>query len=134
DFEHAKTATRAAFTRFMQDMSVAVRATGRVFSVTIPGKRADLPSWAGYDYAALGAAADRIKVMCYGYSGTWSSAGPICPTTWIERVMDYAVTVIPAEKIAIGIPFYGYDWPANGGTIRSVTWASAQPLLRRASA
>lgn len=135
DFEHAKSTTRDAFSAFMEDMSAAVRARGKVFSVTMPGKRADTPSWAGYDYARVGAIADRVKLMCYGYSGPWSSQpGPICPTTWIERVMDYAVTTIPASKISIGIPFYGYDWPANGGTVRSVTWATAQPLLAKSTA
>lgn len=134
DFEHAKTATRAAFTAFMRDLSAAVRARGKVFSLTIPGKRADLPSWAGYDYAALGAVSDRVKLMCYGYSGSWSTTpGPICPTTWITRVMDYAVTVIPASKLQIGIPFYGYDWPANGARATSVTWASAQAKLARST-
>lgn len=134
DFEHAKTATRDAYSRFMEDMSAAVRARGKVFSVTMPGKRADTPSWAGYDYARVGAVADRVKLMCYGFSGPWSSQpGPICPTTWIERVMNYAVTTMPASKLQIGIPFYGYDWPANGGTVRSVTWATAQSRLARST-
>ncbi len=135
DFEHAKTATRDAFSAFMEDMSAAVRARGKVFSVTMPGKRADTPSWAGYDYVRVAAVADRVKLMCYGYSGPWSTQpGPICPTTWIERVMNYAVTTMPASKIQIGIPFYGYDWPANGGTVRSVTWATAQAKLARSAA
>lgn len=135
DFEHAKTATRDAFSRFMEDMSTAVRARGKVFSLTLPGKRQDTPSWAGYDYVRLAPTADRVKLMCYGYSGPWSAQpGPICPTTWIARVMDYAVTTMPASKIQIGIPFYGYDWPSNGGTVRSVTWNTAQPLLARSTA
>lgn len=134
DLEHAKTATRDAFSGFMEDMSAAVRARGKVFSLTIPGKRADRPSWVGYDYVRLAPTADRVKLMCYGYSGPWSAQpGPICPTTWIERVMDYAITTMPASKIQIGIPFYGYDWPANGGAVRSVTWATAQAKLARSA-
>lgn len=132
DFEHAKSSNRAAFSQFVTDLGAQVHARGKVFSVTVPGKRQDTPSWAGYDYAALGAAADRFKIMTYGYSGPWSSApGPIAPTDWIRRVLDYAVTVVPASKIQIGIPFYGYDWPANGGTVRSVTYPRAQTLLAR---
>jgi spore germination protein YaaH len=134
DFEHATSSTRAAFSAFMADMARAVRGRGKVFSLTIPGKRSDTPSWAGYDYVALGAVADRVKLMCYGYSGPWSSTpGPICPTTWITRVMDYAVTTMPASKLMIGIPFYGYDWPASGGTVQAVTWSSAQSRLARSA-
>ena len=47
--------------------------------------------------------------------------GPIAPTDWIEKVLDYAVTLVDRDKIQIGIPFYGYDWPSDGSTIRSVT-------------
>ena len=136
DFEHAKSSNRDAFSRFVADLDREVRARGKVFSVTVPGKRSDQPSWAGYDYAALGAAADRFKIMTYGYSGTWTAApgGPIAPTDWIRRVLDYAVTVVPADKIQLGIPFYGYDWPDNGGTIRSATYRRAQTLLQQQSA
>lgn len=29
----------------------------------------------------------------------------------VRRVVEYAVTEIPPEKIKLGIPNYGYDWP-----------------------
>lgn len=29
----------------------------------------------------------------------------------VRAVLDYAITEIPVEKISIGIPNYGYDWP-----------------------
>ncbi len=136
DFEHATTARKDDFTRFMADMSQAVRARGKVFSLTIPGKRAGSQSWGGYDYPALAPLADRVKIMTYGYSGPWSrTPGPIAPVTWIRQVMDYAVTTMPAGKIQIGIPFYGYDWPLNQtDPIRSVTWNTAQPRLARSAA
>ena len=47
------------------------------------------------------------------------SAGPIAPTDWIEKVLDYAVTTMPASKIQVGIPFYGTDWPDDGSRVRS---------------
>ena len=28
-----------------------------------------------------------------------------------DQVLDYAVTEIPREKIYLGVPYYGYDWP-----------------------
>ncbi len=135
DFEHAKTATRDAFSAFVAEMSAAVRAQGKIFSLTIPGKRADRPSWVGYDYPALAPHADRVKIMTYGYSGPWSSRpGPIAPTDYQAQVLDYAITTMPADKIQLGIPFYGYDFPADGSRIRSVTWSSAQARLGRSPA
>ena len=42
------------------------------------------------------------------------TAGPpmaVAPLPNVRAVLDYAVTEIPAGKIFLGIPNYGYDWP-----------------------
>lgn len=35
----------------------------------------------------------------------------VAPINQVRRVVEYAVTEIPPEKIDLGIPNYGYDWP-----------------------
>lgn len=35
----------------------------------------------------------------------------VAPINQVRRVVEYAVTEIPTEKIDLGIPNYGYDWP-----------------------
>lgn len=35
----------------------------------------------------------------------------VAPINMVRRVVDYAITEIPANKINLGIPNYGYDWP-----------------------
>ena len=35
----------------------------------------------------------------------------VAPIPSVRRVLEYAVTEIPPEKISMGIPNYGYDWP-----------------------
>lgn len=35
----------------------------------------------------------------------------VAPLPNVRQVLDYAVTEIPREKIYLGIPNYGYDWP-----------------------
>jgi len=35
----------------------------------------------------------------------------VAPLPSVRAVLDYAVTEIPPEKILLGIPNYGYDWP-----------------------
>ncbi len=34
----------------------------------------------------------------------------VAPLPNVRTVLDYAVTVIPPEKILLGVPNYGYDW------------------------
>lgn len=35
----------------------------------------------------------------------------VAPINMVRRVVEYAVSEIPPEKISLGIPNYGYDWP-----------------------
>lgn len=35
----------------------------------------------------------------------------VAPLDQVRRVVEYAVTEIAPEKINLGIPNYGYDWP-----------------------
>ncbi|WP_367276476.1 glycosyl hydrolase family 18 protein [uncultured Oscillibacter sp.] len=42
---------------------------------------------------------------------TYGPPMAVAPLPNVRAVLDYAVTEIPAEKIFLGIPNYGYDWP-----------------------
>lgn len=35
----------------------------------------------------------------------------VAPLPNVRRVVEYALTEIPAEKLWLGVPNYGYDWP-----------------------
>ena len=35
----------------------------------------------------------------------------VAPLPNVRQVLDYAITEIPRQKIYLGIPNYGYDWP-----------------------
>ena len=60
---------------------------------------------------------DITKEMCANilHSYEWGyTAGPpmaVAPLPNVRAVLDYAVTEIPPEKIMLGVPNYGYDWP-----------------------
>jgi spore germination protein YaaH len=72
------------------------------------------------DYAAIGDAADEVRLMAYDYHWAASPPGPVAPITWVQQVLDYAKTQIPAEKIVLGIPVAGYDWVGDKG--EPVSW------------
>lgn len=65
----------------------------------------------GKDYRALGAAADHVLLMTYEWGYTYGPPMAVAPLDQVRRVVEYALTEIPAEKINLGIPNYGYDWP-----------------------
>lgn len=65
----------------------------------------------GHDYAALGQAADYVLLMTYEWGYTYGPPMAVAPIRNVRQVLDYALTEIPPEKIYLGIPAYGYDWP-----------------------
>ena len=58
----------------------------------------------------------------YEWGYTYSAPQAVSPVNRIRRVLDYAVTVMPAGKILMGFSNYAYDWtlPWKQGTAARV--------------
>lgn len=54
----------------------------------------------------------------------------VAPINQVRRVVEYAVTEIPREKIDLGIPNYGYDWPLpfERGVTKAATIGNVQAV------
>lgn len=54
----------------------------------------------------------------------------VAPINQVRRVVEYALTEIPAEKIDLGIPNYGYDWPLpyERGVTKAATLGNVQAV------
>ena len=78
-----------------------------------PKSSGDQPGllYEGHDYPALGQAADAVLLMTYEWGYTYGPPLAVAPLPQVQRVLDYALSVIPREKILLGVPTYGYDWP-----------------------
>ena len=113
DFEYIYAEDRDSFTAWVGELAEAMHANGFTISVAVaPKTYAGQPGllYEGQDYAALGALVDYVLVMTYEWGYTYSEPMPIAPLNWVRRVVEYAVTEIPAEKIDLGIANYAYDW------------------------
>ncbi len=77
----------------------------------------------GHDYGALGTAADYVLLMTYEWGYTYGPPMAVAPLPNVRQVVEYALTEIPAKKIWLGIPAYGYDWtlPFVQGASRAVS-------------
>jgi spore germination protein YaaH len=67
--------------------------------------------------------------MTYNYHGSNGPPGPIAPLSWIDDVLTYAEKTVPAGKVWMGLPFYGYDWEERRG--KGVVWATAHELVQQ---
>lgn len=64
----------------------------------------------GYDLKALADSVDLICLMTYDQNTHWTTPGPVGGWIWTKENLDYALKVIPKEKLSLGIALYGYHW------------------------
>ncbi len=114
DFEYIRGEDRDAFTEFVRRTAAIVHELGFQVSIALaPKTSADQRGllYEGKDYPALGAIADSVLLMTYEWGYKYGPNMAVAPIDRVEQVVRYAVTEIPAAKIRLGIPNYGYDWP-----------------------
>lgn len=103
--------TAPLWTAFVKELSVSLRAQKKILSVSTPyvlDPSGPQKGYFVYAWAAIASSIDRLRIMTYDYSV--SKVGPLGPITWTERTLQYAVSVMPASKVYIGIAGYGRDW------------------------
>lgn len=114
DFEFIPGEFRDAYVAFIAEVRARLNSQGYQVSVAVPPKTSDNQQgllYEGIDYAGIGNAADTVFLMTYEWGYKFGPPMAIAPIPSVRRVLDYAVSVIPREKIDMGIPNYAYDWP-----------------------
>ena len=114
DFEYILAEDRDAFTEFVRQVAEQMRANGFHTSIALaPKTSADQKGvlYEGKDYRALGEIVDHALIMTYEWGYTYGPPMAVAPLNQVRRVVEYAVTEIAPEKLDLGIPNYGYDWP-----------------------
>jgi spore germination protein len=112
DFEYLKASDKDRFNNFMGVLSKALHSKGKSLNISLPVKTEKADWWPGYDYETLGKYSDFVVLMAYDKNP--ASPEPQAGIDWVEQVVDYAIARIPAQKVVLGIGYYGYDW-YNGG-------------------
>lgn len=113
DFEYILATDRDAFVDFVAYMQQSISALGYPVSVALAPKTSDTQVgvlYEGKDYKRLGEVADYVLLMTYEWGYTYGPPMAVAPLNKVREVVEYALTVIPADKIHLGIPNYGYDW------------------------
>ena len=144
DYEHLALTTRAAkakrvratFSLFVRDLCTALRKAHKSCTVTVMPRTDDsLRVWRGklipgvYDYAAIGAAATRMRVMAYDQHAGAYGPGPIAGLPWVRKIIAYTKHQVRLSKVELGIPTYGRDFAGHSSV--SLFGNEAAALARR---
>ncbi len=117
DFENVPPADRDGFSALMSNVYARLHPLGSLVTAAIPAKTAEKYTGFGgpFDYRALGPNLDLAVIMAYDEHYSGSAPGPVADVAWVNDVVNYAKSQMPASKLLLGIPFYGYDWAGAGG-------------------
>ncbi|MBR6399695.1 MAG: LysM peptidoglycan-binding domain-containing protein [Firmicutes bacterium] len=120
DFEYLPAQLREPYAEFTRLLREALNARGYILITALAPKTSAGQAgllYEGHDYRLLGESSNYVMPMTYEWGYAYSEPMAVAPINSVRRVAEYAVTEIPAEKILLGLPFYGYDWalPYIGG-------------------
>lgn len=126
DFEYVLAEDSVRYADFVKKVRLVMNQFGYIVTVALAPKTSrDQPGllYEGIDYRLLGEAANRVMLMTYEWGYTYGPPMAVAPINMVRRVVEFALTEIPAEKISLGIPNYGYDWPLpfERGVTRATT-------------
>ena len=125
DFENVNWTDRDALSAIVATTATAFHQPGLQLSIAVvpgaPGHSGEsgfaswiYANWRGaYDLEALAKSVDLLCLMTYDQHTRWTAPGPVAGWDWTIKNLDYALKVVPPEKLSLGIPIYGYHWYAG---------------------
>lgn len=140
DMEYIAPEDRETYNGFLAELAQRVRESGYIITVALAPKISSDQQgllYEAHDYAAQGEIVDYVLLMTYEWGYTYGPPLAVSPINEIRRVLDYAVTEIPREKLLLSLPNYGYDWtlPYTRGTpARSIGLTAAVELAQQYNA
>jgi peptidoglycan-N-acetylglucosamine deacetylase len=113
DFESLTPRVRTRLPLLINNLRMALR-TKPVY-VTVPAfsDPEDTDSLA-YDLAALAKVSSGIILSAYDQHDPSTDPGPIASLSWVSQIVRDTLKVVPANKLLLGIPAFGYVWPQRG--------------------
>lgn len=113
DLEHLRPTDRESYNRFLRKAADRIHGEGLLISTALAPKTSATQAGEWYtehDYPTHGRIVDFVVIMTYewGYSG--GPPMPVSPIGPVRKVLEYALTEMPASKIMMGQNLYGYDW------------------------
>ncbi|MCY6371010.1 LysM peptidoglycan-binding domain-containing protein [Clostridium ganghwense] len=134
DFEYIYPENREDYNNFLRKTVKRLNDLGYSVTTALAPKTSQDQKgilYEAHDYPVHGALAEHVILMTYEWGYTFSPPMAVAPLNEVVKVLNYAISAIPREKIFMGIPNYGYDWslPYVKGTMaRTVSNTEAVDL------
>lgn len=137
DFEYIPVVNRDQYTALIGAAAERLNPQGYMVTAALAPKTSTEQAgllYQGHDYYGVGQAANLVLLMTYEWGYTFGPPMAVSPINQVRKVLDYGVTQISPEKILMGMPNYGYDWPLPfvKGTTRAEKITNGEGFTRAA--
>ncbi len=142
DYENKIAEIKPYFSVFLTELSKLLHAQGKKLICTVEARTPPTSRYAttspiilsrveyANDYKKIGAVCDQVRIMAYDQGGDDASLviqntslgnlyRPVADIDWVEKILTLALEDIPAKKIVLGVPTYGYKYEIIPATATS---------------
>lgn len=133
DYENKSAETRPYFSAFLTELSKALHKNKKQLICTVEARTPPESRYAttskeilsrveySNDYKVIGKVCDQVRIMAYDQAGddavlviqnnaVGNTYKPVADIDWVEKIATLALRDIPAKKIILGVPTYGYKY------------------------
>lgn len=135
DFENVLPADHENYNQFLQLAVDRLHPRGYLVSTALAPKVSATQGgllYTAHDYEAHGRIADFVVLMTYEWGYRKGPPQAISPLNQMRRVVEYALSVMRAEKIFLGFQIYARDWLLPHVQGQEAETFSPQEAIRRA--
>jgi spore germination protein len=135
DFESVAPEDRENYNRFLERAVERLHGQGYFVSSSLAPKTSSNQKGLlveAHDYPVHGRLLDFVVLMTYEWGYRKGPPQAISPLNQIKRVLDYAINVIPTNKILIGFQIYARDWLVPHEEGQEAETFDMQEAIRRA--
>jgi spore germination protein len=142
DYENKITDDRPYFSSFLKELGVALHKNKKKLICTVEARTPPESKFAttsaailskieySNDYGAIGQACDQVRIMAYDQgsddlslvnrnTALGDAYKPVADIEWVKKIATLALKDIPAKKIILGVPTYGYKYEIVPATATS---------------
>jgi spore germination protein YaaH len=137
DLESVSSTQRSNLVKFISRAVTMIKAELPSAEISMAAPAVD---WSGsWDFKALSELCDYLIIMGYDYYWSGSStAGPVSPLEGenynvTRSVNTYITAGVNPEKLFLGVPWYGYDWPVADNLRKSTATGTATSRIYTAA-
>lgn len=142
DYENKIAEIRPYFSIFLTDLSKALHKEGKKLICTVEARTPPESKFAttskavlsrieySNDYKTIGIVCDQVRIMAYDQGSddlqlvnqnilNGNAYKPVADIEWVKKLITLALWDVPAKKLVLGVPTYGYKYEIISATATS---------------